>query len=64
VVGKGCFVRAAASPLRKDARVRLVAEKIDDAVVQAHHLQIDRAEFVRLAEDRFDRFEDHRDRAV
>jgi GntR family transcriptional regulator len=64
VAGKGCFVRAAASPLRKDARVRLVAEKIDDAVVQAHHLQIDRAEFVRLAQDRFDRFEDHRDRAV
>ena len=30
---------------------------IDDAVVQAHHLQIARAEFLRLAEDRFDAFE-------
>ena len=64
LAGKGCFVRAAASPLRKDARVRLVAEKIDDAVVQAHHLQIDRPEFVRLAEERFDRFDGHRDRAA
>src|SRR5438045_8575121 len=63
LAGKGCFLRAAPSPLRKDARVRLVSEKIDDAVVQAHHLQISKAEFLRLAEDRFDRFEDHRDRA-
>jgi GntR family transcriptional regulator len=62
--GKGCFLVAAASPLRKDARVRLVSEKIDDAVVQAHHLQIDKTEFLRLAEHRFDRFEDGRDRAA
>ena len=62
--GKGCFLVAVASPLRKDARVRLVAEKIDDAVVQAHHLQIDKTEFLRLAEHRFDRFEDSRDRAA
>ena len=64
LAGKGCFVRAASSPLRKDARMRLVSEKIDDAVVQAHHLQIDKTEFLRLAEDRFYRFEDHRDRAA
>jgi GntR family transcriptional regulator len=62
--GKGCFLVAAASPLRKDARVRLVSEKIDDAVIQAHHLQIDKTEFLRLAEHRFDRFEDSRDRAA
>ena len=64
LAGKGCFVRAAASPLRKDARVRLLAESVDEAVVQAHHLQIDKSEFVRLAEDRFDRFADQRDRAA
>lgn len=64
LAGKGCFLRAGASPLRKDARVRLVAGKIDDAVVQAHHLQIDKHEFLGLAEERFDRFEDHRDRAA
>jgi len=64
LAGKGCFLVAAASPLRKDARVRLVSEKIDDAVIQAHHLQIDKTEFLRLAEHRFDRFEDSRDRAA
>src|SRR5215831_1857453 len=46
LAGKGCFVRATPSPLRKDARVRLLAEKIDEAVVQAHHLQIDKHEFL------------------
>jgi GntR family transcriptional regulator len=56
VAGKGCFVRASASPFRKDVRLKLVAEKIDDAVVQAHHLQIGKAEFLKLAEDRFDAF--------
>jgi len=64
LAGKGCFVRATPSPLRKDARVRLLAEKIDEAVVQAHHLQIDKHEFLRLAEDRFERFEDQRARAA
>src|SRR5688572_872711 len=54
VAGKGCFVRAGSSPLRKDVRRRLLAEKIDEAVVNAHHLQIGRDDFVRLAEERFD----------
>lgn len=60
VAGKGCFVRAGSSPFRKDVRIRLLAEKIDDAVVQAHHLQISREDFLRLAEDRFDAFEGRR----
>ncbi|MBA2305423.1 MAG: GntR family transcriptional regulator [Acidobacteria bacterium] len=54
VAGKGCFVRQGASPLRKDVRRKLVAERIDDAVVHAHHLQIDKPDFIRLAEERFD----------
>ncbi len=54
--GRGCFISAADSPLNKDARVQLVTEEMDQAVVQAHHLQIDRDEFVRLAEARFDAF--------
>src|SRR6186997_3408974 len=41
VAGKGCFVRAGDSPLRKDVRRKLVAERLDDAVMHAHHLQID-----------------------
>src|SRR5690348_15976070 len=62
--GKGCFVRAAASPLRKDARLKLVAEAMDDAVVRAHHLQVGRAEFLRQAEGRFDTFEVKRTRSA
>ena len=60
IAGKGCFVRASASPFRKDVRLKLLAEEIDDAVVQAHHLQIGKAEFLRLAEDRFDAFDQKR----
>jgi GntR family transcriptional regulator len=63
VAGKGCFVRATGSPFKKDVRLKLLAEKVDAAVVQAHHLQIARTEFLRLAEDRFDRFQHKRDAA-
>jgi GntR family transcriptional regulator len=60
VAGKGCFVRASASPFRKDVRLKLVATEIDEAVVQAHHLQIPRTDFLRLAEERFDAFHQKR----
>jgi GntR family transcriptional regulator len=63
VAGKGCFVRAGGSPFRKDVRLKLVAQDIDQAVVQAHHLQIAKAEFLRLAGDRFDAFSETRTRA-
>src|SRR5688500_14172757 len=39
IAGKGCFLRANHSPYRKEVRVELLAQAIDDAVVQAHHLQ-------------------------
>jgi GntR family transcriptional regulator len=64
IAGKGCFVRASSSPFKKEVRLKLVAEKIDDAVVQAHHLQIAKTEFLRVAEDRFDAFQDRRARAA
>ena len=60
IAGKGCFVRATSSPFKKDVRIKLLAQEIDDAVVQAHHLQISRTEFLRVAEDRFDAFENKR----
>jgi GntR family transcriptional regulator len=63
VAGKGCFVRATSSPFKKDVRVKLLAQEIDDAVVQAHHLQIAKSEFLRIADDRFDAFEQKRTRA-
>ena len=62
--GRGSFISANNSPLKKDVRRRLLAQTIDDAVVQAHHLQIDRVDFLRLAEERFDVLEDKRSRAA
>src|SRR5438874_11982257 len=53
IVGKGCFARATSSPYKKDVRRKLLAESIDEAVVHAHHLQIDKHEFLRLGEERF-----------
>jgi GntR family transcriptional regulator len=64
IAGKGCFVRAGGSPFKKDVRRKLLAESIDDAVVHAHHLQIGKAEFIRLADERFDAFEHKRARAA
>jgi GntR family transcriptional regulator len=63
VAGKGCFVRATSSPFKKDVRLRLLAQEIDGAVVQAHHLQIAKPEFLKLADDRFDAFQQQRTRA-
>jgi len=60
--GKGCFVRENGTPFRKDVRRKALAEAIDQAVVQAHHLQIGRDDFLRLAEERFDTFETRRAR--
>jgi GntR family transcriptional regulator len=63
IAGKGCFVRAANSPLRKAVRLELLAREIDDAVTQAHHLMVSRSDFLRLAGERFDVFETRRTRA-
>jgi GntR family transcriptional regulator len=62
-MGKGCFVSASGSPFRKDTRLRLLAQTVDEAVVQAHHFQIDRNDFLRLAGERFDVFAGRRARA-
>jgi GntR family transcriptional regulator len=52
--GRGCFLRAAPSPLKKDARRHLLAADVDQAIVQAHHLQVSRGEFLDLVRERFD----------
>src|SRR5262245_47118186 len=54
LAGKGCFIRANGSAFRKDVRRKLVVETLDDAASHARHLQIDREEFLRLAEERFE----------
>jgi GntR family transcriptional regulator len=63
IAGKGCFVRAGASPFRKAVRVERLTQAMDDAVTQAHHFVVGKAEFLRLAEDRFDAFAEQRARA-
>jgi GntR family transcriptional regulator len=64
LAGKGSFVRAGNSPFKKEVRLDLLAQAIDDAVVQAHHLQVAKPQFLRLAEERFEAFERQRDRAA
>src|ERR1051325_11440492 len=56
--GKGCFLKANHSPLKKDVRRKLLVDEIDQAIVQAHHLQVPRPEFLDLARDRFDALEE------
>src|SRR6266699_3640248 len=56
--GKGCFLKGNNSPLKKDVRRKLLIEGIDEAVVQAHHLQVPRPEFLDLVHERFDVIEE------
>jgi GntR family transcriptional regulator len=64
LAGKGCFVRANRSPFKKEVRVELLTREIDNAVVQAHHLQVGKSELLRLTSDRFDVFEEERARGA
>jgi GntR family transcriptional regulator len=64
IAGKGCFVRANDTPYKKTVRLELLTQVVDDAVVQAHHLQVPRGELVRLVEERFATFEQARARAA
>jgi len=61
--GKGSFIRANHSPYKKEVRFKLLTEAVDAAVVQAHHLQVARTDFLRIAEDRYDTFDEGRERA-
>jgi GntR family transcriptional regulator len=56
--GKGCFLKENNSPLKKDARRKMLVEEIDQAVVAAHHLQVPRGEFLELVRDRLDTLEE------
>jgi GntR family transcriptional regulator len=55
--GKGSFLKANNSPLKKDVRRKLLAEDIDQAIVQAHHLQVPRGDFLELVNERLDALE-------
>src|ERR1051325_9426509 len=38
--GKGCFLKANHSPLRKEVRRKMLIEDVDQAIVKAHHFQV------------------------
>jgi DNA-binding transcriptional regulator YhcF (GntR family) len=52
IAGKGCFLAGNHSPLKKEVRRKMLAEYIDAAIVQAHHLQVDEADFLGLVQER------------
>ena len=57
IPGKGCFLKKSNSPFTKQVRQKLLAAEIDEAVVMAHHLQVDREKFLALVKERLDYFE-------
>ena len=57
VPGKGCFLKENHSPFTKRVRDQLLIKEVDEAVVTAHHLQVDRDAFLALVNERLDYFE-------
>ena len=57
IPGKGCFLKKSDSPFNKQVRQKLLAAEIDEAVVMAHHLQVDREKFLAPVKERLDYFE-------
>jgi GntR family transcriptional regulator len=55
--GKGYFVKTSDSRFTEPARHRLLLTEVDEAVVMAHHLQVDREKFLALVNERLDYFE-------
>jgi len=56
IAGRGCFLKENHSPFRKDVRLKMVAEEIDAAIVQAHHLRVEDKEFLDLVKERLEVF--------
>jgi GntR family transcriptional regulator len=52
VPGKGCFLSENHSPLKKEVRRKMLIEEIDQVIVQAHHLQVPRDEFLEIIRER------------
>ena len=58
--GRGCYLKENHAALRKDVRRKLLIEEIDQAVVQAHHLQVPPDEFLALIHERIAALEQKR----
>jgi GntR family transcriptional regulator len=57
IPGKGFFVRQNKTPFTEPVKQKLLLTEIDEAVVTAHHLQVDRDKFLKLVNERLDYFE-------
>ena len=57
IPGKGCFLKENNTPFTKAVRQKLLQTEIDQAVVTAHHLQVEREPFLDLVNERLDYFE-------
>ena len=57
IPGKGCFLSQNHSPYKKEIRRKLLIGEIDEAIVQAHHFQIHRDEFLEMVQQRLNHFE-------
>jgi GntR family transcriptional regulator len=55
--GKGCFVTANNSPLKKEVRLKMLSDEIDALVVQAHHFQIADEQLLELVRKRLNHFQ-------
>jgi GntR family transcriptional regulator len=58
LAGKGCFVTENHSPFKKQVRRKMLADEIDAAIVQAHHLQVRERDFLELVRERLEHFEE------
>ena len=56
VAGKGSFVTENNSPFKKAVRQKMLADDIDAAIVQAHHLQVNEKDFFDLIRERWEIF--------
>ena len=57
IPGKGCFLKENNTPFTRQVRQKLLLKEVDEAVVAAHHLQVEREPFLALVKERLDYFE-------
>ena len=63
IPGKGCFLKDGNTPFNKQARQKILQKEIDEAVVTAHHLQVEREPFLALVKERLDYFESKKEKS-
>ena len=57
LAGKGCFLAQNHSPFKKTVRDKMLADDVDAAIVQAHHLQVNEKDFLELVRERLEVFQ-------